>query len=45
MLTHFWPGADRAAAAAAAGEVFGGPVICAEEGMVVDLGGYPPDRG
>ena len=31
MLTHFWPGNDRAAAVAAAGNTFPGPVIAASK--------------
>lgn len=38
MLTHFWPGNDRAAAMAAAAAEFGQPVLAAGEGMVVALG-------
>jgi len=37
MLTHFWPGNDRAAAVAAAGATFPGPVIAAAEGDVHTL--------
>lgn len=38
MLTHFWPGNDRAASVAAAREEFGGEVLAAEEGLSVPLG-------
>ncbi|MDH2428403.1 MBL fold metallo-hydrolase [Sphaerisporangium sp. TRM90804] len=38
MLTHFWPGNDRAASMAAAREEFGGEVLAAEEGLHVTLG-------
>jgi ribonuclease BN (tRNA processing enzyme) len=37
MLTHFWPGNDREAAAAAARSAFGGEVLIADEGLVVRL--------
>ncbi|MER6815883.1 hypothetical protein ABT299_42000 [Spirillospora sp. NPDC000708] len=37
MLTHFWPGNDRAASAAAARAEFGGDVLIAEEGLSVTL--------
>lgn len=33
MLSHFWPGSDRARAAVDAAAEFSGEVICAEEGM------------
>ena len=39
MLTHFWPGHDRAASVAAASAEFGGAVLAAEEDIVVELGG------
>ncbi|MCM0677074.1 MBL fold metallo-hydrolase [Micromonospora phytophila] len=42
MLTHFWPGNDRAAAVAAAQVEFDGAVLAAEEGLTVTLGA--PDR-
>ncbi|CCH17899.1 Conserved hypothetical protein [Micromonospora lupini str. Lupac 08] len=42
LLTHFWPGNDRAAAVAAAQSEFDGPVLAAEEGLTLVLG--PPDR-
>ena len=35
LLTHFWPGSDRAAAVRAARERFGGEVLAAEEGLRV----------
>jgi ribonuclease BN (tRNA processing enzyme) len=38
MLTHFWPGNDRAAAVAAASAEFGEDVLAAEEDLVVGLG-------
>lgn len=38
MLTHFWPGNDRAASVAAARKEFGGEVLAAEEGLTVMLG-------
>jgi hypothetical protein len=37
MLTHFWPGNDRARARAEAAETFSGEILLAEEGAVVDL--------
>lgn len=37
LLTHFWPGADRVASVARARERFGGEVLAATEGMVVEL--------
>ncbi|GAA1974945.1 MBL fold metallo-hydrolase [Amycolatopsis minnesotensis] len=37
LLTHFWPGADRSASVAQARERFGGEVLAATEGMVVEL--------
>jgi ribonuclease BN (tRNA processing enzyme) len=40
MLTHFWPGNDRAASAAAARSAFAGEVLIADEDLVVPLG--PP---
>ncbi|MEV4318668.1 MBL fold metallo-hydrolase [Actinocrispum sp. NPDC049592] len=45
MLTHFWPGSDRDQAVADARTTFGGEVIAANEGITVELGGYPPSRG
>ena len=41
MLTHFWPGNDRAAAVAAARSAFAGEVLAADEGLVVALGAAP----
>lgn len=35
LLTHFWPGTDRAAAAAEAAEHFAGPILVADEDLVV----------
>jgi ribonuclease BN (tRNA processing enzyme) len=37
MLTHFWPGTDRAAAIAAAREEFDGEILAAEEDLTVRL--------
>ncbi|GLZ77724.1 MBL fold metallo-hydrolase [Actinorhabdospora filicis] len=37
VLTHFWPGSDRAAAVAEARAAFGGEIIAAEDGMVIHL--------
>ncbi len=37
MLTHFWPGSDRAVSLSQARETFGGEVVIAEEDLVVDL--------
>ncbi|MFC0625590.1 MBL fold metallo-hydrolase [Kribbella deserti] len=37
LLTHFWPGSDRAVSVTEARQVFGGEVIAAEEGLVVPL--------
>ncbi|MFC4910000.1 MBL fold metallo-hydrolase [Actinomadura gamaensis] len=41
MLTHFWPGNDRAAAVATARKEFAGDVLTAEEGLTVTLGASP----
>lgn len=38
MLTHFWPGNDRATAVAAARAEFDGEVLAAEEDLVVTFG-------
>jgi ribonuclease BN (tRNA processing enzyme) len=38
MLTHFFPGNNRAASLAAASAEFGGPVLEATEGLTVSLG-------
>jgi ribonuclease BN (tRNA processing enzyme) len=38
LLTHFWPGTDRALSVSQAQEVFAGEVIAADEGLVLDLG-------
>jgi ribonuclease BN (tRNA processing enzyme) len=38
MITHFWPGNDRAASKAAASAEFDGDVLTAEEGLTVELG-------
>lgn len=38
MLTHFWPGNDRAAACAAARTTFRGEVIAADEDLTIPLG-------
>ncbi|WP_199435151.1 MBL fold metallo-hydrolase [Qaidamihabitans albus] len=45
LLTHFWPGADRAVSVAEAGEAFTGEVLAAEEDMVVHLGRARTDQG
>lgn len=37
LLTHFWPGADRAACRRAAAAVYGGEILVAEEGMEIPL--------
>jgi len=37
MLTHFWPGNDRQASAAAAALTYPGPILLAEEGLEVTL--------
>ncbi len=37
LLTHLWPGADPAAAVAAAGDLYAGPVGVATAGLVVEL--------
>jgi ribonuclease BN (tRNA processing enzyme) len=38
LLTHLWPGTDPAAALAAAGESYPGPVSVARPGLALDLG-------
>jgi ribonuclease BN (tRNA processing enzyme) len=38
MLTHFWPGNDRAASVAAASAEFDGDVLAAEEDVILRLG-------
>jgi hypothetical protein len=38
MLTHFWPGNDRAVSVAAARTEFNGEVLAAQEDLVVTLG-------
>jgi ribonuclease BN (tRNA processing enzyme) len=38
MLTHFWPGNDRAASVAAAAAEFDEDVLAAEEGLTTGLG-------
>lgn len=35
LLTHFWPGSDRAVSVAEASQVFDGEVIAADEGLVL----------
>jgi len=40
MVTHFWPGNDRAAATTAASAEFGREVLTADEGLTVALGDY-----
>jgi ribonuclease BN (tRNA processing enzyme) len=37
MLTHFWPGNDRGVSLRQAAEHYGGELLAAEEGLVVDL--------
>jgi ribonuclease BN (tRNA processing enzyme) len=37
LLTHFWPGSDRGVSLAQAAETFGGEIMAAEEGLVVEL--------
>jgi ribonuclease BN (tRNA processing enzyme) len=37
LLTHFWPGSDRALSVSEAQQVFTGEVIAAEEGLVLSL--------
>lgn len=37
MLTHFWPGNDRRASAAAAADVFSREILLADEGLTVRL--------
>jgi ribonuclease BN (tRNA processing enzyme) len=37
LLTHFWPGSDRALSVAEAQRTFPGEVIAAEEGLVIQL--------
>lgn len=37
VLTHFWPGIDRHRSLAQAHELFGGEVLAARDGMVIDL--------
>jgi len=38
LLTHLWPGSDRAEPARVARAIFTGEVLVADEGMVVELG-------
>ncbi|GAA0700971.1 MBL fold metallo-hydrolase [Kitasatospora atroaurantiaca] len=38
LLTHFWPGSDRALSVAEARSTFAGEVIAADEGRIVELG-------
>jgi len=38
MITHFWPGNDRAASIAGASAEFGRDVLAADEGLTVGLG-------
>jgi len=38
LLTHFWPGNDRAASVAAASAEFGADVLAADEDLVISLG-------
>jgi ribonuclease BN (tRNA processing enzyme) len=37
LLTHFWPGTDRAVSVQEAREVFDGEIVAAEEGLVVEF--------
>src|SRR6202012_1556923 len=37
MLTHFWPGNDRAASIATATAEFGAPVLAATEGLTIQF--------
>jgi ribonuclease BN (tRNA processing enzyme) len=37
LLTHFWPGSDRALSVTEAQRAFSGEVVAAEEGLVVSL--------
>jgi ribonuclease BN (tRNA processing enzyme) len=37
LLTHFWPGNDRLQSAEAAARVYGGELLVARDGLVVDL--------
>lgn len=37
LLTHFWPGADRAVSVAEAARTFGGEVLAAEEDLTIEL--------
>ncbi|MFB7614691.1 MBL fold metallo-hydrolase [Kitasatospora sp. NPDC056181] len=37
LLTHFWPGSDRARSAAEAGSTFTGEIVTADEGLLVAL--------
>jgi ribonuclease BN (tRNA processing enzyme) len=37
LLTHFWPGSDRAVSVAEAAARFGGEILAAEEGLAVEL--------
>lgn len=45
MLTHFWPGSDRAVSVAEAAQRFGGEILTADEGTVVDLAAVPRPGG
>jgi ribonuclease BN (tRNA processing enzyme) len=38
MLTHFWPGNDRELTRELAAAAFDGPIVLADEGLVVELG-------
>ena len=37
LLTHFWPGSDRALSVSEAQRAFAGEIIAAEEGLVISL--------
>ena len=47
LLTHFWPGRDRAISLAQAAETFAGEILGAEEGLVIPLSAAagPSGRG
>jgi ribonuclease BN (tRNA processing enzyme) len=37
LLTHFWPGSDRALSVSQARQLFTGEIIAADEGLVIAL--------
>jgi ribonuclease BN (tRNA processing enzyme) len=45
LLTHFWPGSDRAVSVAEAARIFDGKVLAAEEGLALSLEGGRGGRG